>query len=140
MSLIALTAAAALLVASPDVPAATAHSDAVRVATNGGFLLGSAHRCGIAAERVVRAGQLVRHLILAAARDADEQEQATLKFTEFFLTAAFPENSSSGPVASCPLVAGELTRLEHHRLAKAGAANNDVGGSSGPRYSPGAGE
>jgi hypothetical protein len=63
MSLLTATTVAALLVASPS------SSDADRLAAYGGFLLGNAHRCGIAAERVERAGQLIRELVLAAARD-----------------------------------------------------------------------
>jgi len=115
MSVLAATTAAALLVASPSA------TDADRVAANGGFLLGSAHRCGIAGDRIVEAGQLVRDLIDAIAEDSRAQEDATLRFARFFLVTAVLEDAAasakSRPVASCQKVAKEFERLEHHLAA-----------------------
>jgi hypothetical protein len=123
MSALAAATVATLLVASPST------TDADRVAANGGFLLGNAHRCGIAGDRVVQAGQLVRDLIAATAEDARAQEEATSRFARFFLvTAVFEDNSTptgpskSQPVASCQKVAKEFERLERHLAAGHDAA------------------
>ena len=111
MSLLTATAVAALLVASPS------SSDADRIAANGGFLLGNAQRCGIAAERVERAAQLVRELVLAAARDAREEEDAKGRLAAFFLVSAAPHDGKGKKalVASCRLVTGEFEQLERHQ-------------------------
>lgn len=116
MAVLALTTAAVLLVASP---AAVSSADASRIAIKGGFLLGNAHRCGIATDRVVHAGQVIRDLIQAAAKDEHEQEEATAQFAQFFLATAIPGVSDSKLVASCPAVASEFGKLERHKLAGA---------------------
>ncbi len=111
MSVLAATATvAALLITSPSA------TDADRVAANGGFLLGNAHRCGIASDRVVRAGQLIRHLILAAAEDAREEEDATARFVRFFVVSAVADPAAAKAVASCQKVGKEFDRLERHRV------------------------
>src|SRR3954454_13910003 len=81
MSAAAITVAA-LLVASPSI------TDADRIAANGGFLAGNAHRCGVEDARVTRAGQLIRSLISAASRDDKSEEEATAWFSAFFLVSA----------------------------------------------------
>src|SRR4051794_27814380 len=95
MSAAAITVAA-LLVASPSL------TDADHIAANGGFLLGNAHRCGIEDGRVTRAGQLVRSLIIAASTDDKTEEEATARFSAFFLVSAVadPKITSSSPPAS----------------------------------------
>jgi len=108
--LAATTTVAALLIASPST------TDADRLAANGGFLLGNAHRCGIAGDRVVRAGQLIRDLIVAAAEDAREQEDATARFVRFFVVSAVADPAAAKAVASCQKVAKEFDRLERHRV------------------------
>ncbi|HYU13422.1 MAG TPA: hypothetical protein VEK82_12655 [Stellaceae bacterium] len=118
MSMLALTTAAMLLVASPG---GASSSDASRIASNGGFLLGHAHRCGIPTDRVVRAGQLVRELILAAAPEARDQEDATARFAQFFLATAVPDQGDSKLVPSCRTVASEFEKLERHRVAGTGS-------------------
>jgi hypothetical protein len=118
MSVLALTTAAVLLVASPG---GTSSADADRIAANGGFLLGHAHRCGIQTERVVRAGQLVRELILAAAADTRAQEDATSRFAQFFLATAVPDQGDSKLIPSCQTVASEFEKLERHRVAGTGS-------------------
>ena len=103
MSAAAITVAA-LLVASPSL------NDADRIAANGGFLLGNAHRCGIEDSRVTRAGQLVRTLIAAASSDDKAEEAATGRFSAFFCSAPWPirkpTNSSHPASASRPSCAG----------------------------------
>ena len=128
MSVLALTTAAVLLVASPG---GTSAADADRIAANGGFLLGHAHRCGIQTERVVRAGQLIRELILAAAADTRAQEDATSRFAQFFLATAVPDQGDSKLIPSCQTVASEFERLERHRVA--GTGSNAASGRSANR-------
>ena len=89
MSVLAAGTVAALLIASPST------NDAARVAADGGFLLGNAHRCGIQNDRIVHAGRLVRDLILAAARDAQEQDEATARFARFFIVSAFVDSTAA---------------------------------------------
>jgi hypothetical protein len=110
MSAAAAITVAALLVASPSV------TDADRIAANGGFLLGNAHRCGIDEKRVTRAGQLVRTLISAAADSDKAEEDATARFSAFFLVSAVTDPKTEKLVASCKRVAAELRRLEGHRV------------------------
>ena len=112
MSVLAATAAAMLLVASPG---ASSGSDAGRLAATGGFLLGNAHRCGIPTDRVVRTGQLIRELIVAAARDTQEQEAATERFAKVFMATAVPDKADGKLVASCEVVSSEFEQLEGHR-------------------------
>jgi hypothetical protein len=118
MSVLALTTAAVLLVASPG---GASSADADRIAASGGFLLGHAHRCGIRTERVVRAGQLIRELIVAAAADAREQEDATSRFAQFFLATAVPDQGDNKLIPSCQIVASEFERLERHRVTGTGS-------------------
>lgn len=111
MSLLTATTVAALLVASPS------SSDADRLAANGGFLLGNAQRCGIAAERVERAGQLIRELVLAASRDEQEEQDAKGRLAAFFLVSAAQDDGKSKKAltASCKLVLSEFEELERHQ-------------------------
>ena len=81
MPLVAATTVAALLIASPST------TDLDRLAANGGFLVGNAHRCEIEQERVVRVGELVKNLIAAAARDDKQRDDAIGRFAAFFLVS-----------------------------------------------------
>lgn len=112
--LLAATTVAALLIASPSM------TDADRIAADGGFLLGNAHRCGIATDQVVEAGRRIRGLIAAATDDGSDETRATKRFAEFFLVSALAD-PTTGPVASCKVVAGELARFERHPIRDAGA-------------------
>ena len=109
MSAAAITVAA-LLVASPSI------TDADRIAANGGFLLGNAHRCGMGENRVTQAGQLIRTLISAAAPDDKAEEDATARFSAFFLVSTEADPKSGKLVASCKRITAELRRLERHRV------------------------
>jgi hypothetical protein len=129
--LAAATTIAALLIASPST------TDADRIAANGGFLVGNAHRCGLDSERVVRAGQLVRELIAAATGDGKEEEAANMRFAEFFIVSALPNQGKDKLTASCKVVASELAKLEQHRLELVGASDDK---SAKPRFRPGDGE
>ena len=132
MSLVAATTVAALLIASPST------TDADRIAANGGFLLGNAHRCGIDTDRVVHAGQLVRDLIAAATGDSKEAaEAASERFARFFIVSAFADPTKEKFVASCAIVGTELARLEQHPTENAAEA---VGPSAASEPRPGDGE
>jgi hypothetical protein len=130
--LVAATTVAALLIASPST------TDADRIAANGGFLVGNAHRCKVDPERVVRAGQLVRDLIAAAAGDEKAQEDATTRFAEFFLVSAYADPKKEKLVASCKAVATELGRLEQHNATLIGSST-EKSAKSRP-FGPGDGE
>ena len=54
------------------------------LAETGGFLLGNAHRCGVAVERVERAGNVIHDFIVAAAKDPNEASAADARFAEIF--------------------------------------------------------
>ena len=120
MSVAAITVAA-LLVASPSI------TDADRIAAKGGFLLGNAHRCGIDDNRMTHAGQLIRTLISAAAPDDKAEEDATARFSAFFMVSAVPDPKSNELVASCKRITAELRRLESHRvdLSLVGSSDSD---------------
>jgi hypothetical protein len=60
------------------------------LAETGGFLLGSAYRCGVEFERVERAGKAIHDFIVAAARDSSEAAAADSRFAEIFLASALP--------------------------------------------------
>ena len=130
--LAAATTIAALLIASPS------NTEVDRIAANGGFLIGNAHRCGLDTDRVVRAGQLVRDLIAAATDDSKDEEAANKRFAEFFVVSALPEEGKDKQVASCKLVAAELAKLEQHRLELVGSAGEVK--PAKPGFRPGDGE
>jgi hypothetical protein len=144
MSLLGMTTAV-LLIASSGASSGTTSlgtnstTDAARIATNAGFLLGNAHRCGIATERVVKAGQMIRELIHAASKDNKEQEDATEQFATLFLATALPDQGDSKLVAACSNVTAEFQKFERHRVA-GGAANKATGGTTSPRFRLGDGE
>jgi hypothetical protein len=106
---------AALLIASPSV------SDADRIAANGGFLLGNAHRCGVETARIERAGRTIRGLIAAAAADGKDEDAATTRFAEFFLVSSIDEPGKKKLVAACPMVKSEFAQLEQHPVTNADA-------------------
>jgi len=133
MSALASATVAALLIASPST------TDAARVAADGGFLLGNAHRCGIQNDRIVSAGQLIRDLILAVAGDPQEQDEATARFARFFIVSAFVDSTGKQPVASCQIVSSEFEQLEQHR-AVADDPKTATGDATGPKPGPGDGE
>jgi hypothetical protein len=133
MSVLGAATVAALLIASPSA------TDAARVAADGGFLLGNAHRCGIQNERIVRAGQLIRDLIIASAADGQEQDEATARFARFFIVSAFVDPAGGQPIASCRIVSNEFERFQQHRAVEDGPTTAS-GGITSPHFGPGDGE
>lgn len=148
MPMLAVTAAAMLLVAGTG---ASSTSDADRIASTGGFLVGNAHRCGIGTDRVVRAGQTIRELIAAAAHDGDEQQAAIERFAKFFMATAVPEKGEDKLVASCDIVTSEFQKFENHKVAAVAKpgdqaknamepAKNAAGSTPRPKFRLGDGE
>jgi hypothetical protein len=83
------------------------------LAETGGFLLGNAHRCGVAVERVERAGNVIHDFIVAAAKDSNEAAAAGSRFAEIFLASALP-NQDPDAFPSCTVVIEQFDRLERH--------------------------
>lgn len=104
-----IIAAAALLFAASG---ATMAANPTRIAETGAFLLGNAHRCGVADDRVVRAGKVIRELIVAAADDPSEQTAAKSRFAEMFRESARPEGNGRLPIPPCHTVVSQFERLE----------------------------
>jgi hypothetical protein len=115
---IAFGAFGALLLGSVAAQA----SDATLLADRAGFLVGSAHRCGIEAGRVERAAALSDRLIAAFSTDDDDKDAARTHFTEHVLASALAKLLGD-PAPSCALVRSQLTELEQHSPAVA-AQNN----------------
>jgi hypothetical protein len=112
MHLLPIFAASTLLLAGTEIAAAASSS---RIAETGAFLLGNAHRCGVADERVVRAGKVIRQLIVAAADDASEQTAAKSRFAEIFRASAHPEGDGHALIPPCKTVLTQFERLEQFR-------------------------
>ena len=96
--------------------AAAQASDSQRLAENGGFLLGHAHRCGISNERVIKAGRTIQNLIAATAADPGESVGATARFAEFFLATSSTDAGEKELTPACKKVIAEFKKLERHRL------------------------
>jgi hypothetical protein len=96
--------------------AAAKAGDSIRLAERGGFLLGNARRCGVATERVVKAGRTIRRLIAAIAADRRESEQAITRFAEFYLATASPGAAENALTPGCRRVIIEFEKLERHRI------------------------
>jgi hypothetical protein len=103
------TACAVLLWATE----ATAAASSTRIAETGAYLLGNAHRCGIADDRVVRAGKVIRELIVAASDDKTEQKAAKSRFAEIFRASAQAEADGQASIPPCKTVMTQFERLEH---------------------------
>jgi hypothetical protein len=105
----AVTTALVLLLGSGAAEAA----NPTVLAETGGFLLGNAQRCGVAVERVERAGNAIHDFILAAAKDLNEAATADSRFVEIFLAVALPNQDPDG-FPSCQVVIEQFDRLERH--------------------------
>jgi hypothetical protein len=106
-----LVTSALLLVATEVIAAA----NSTRIAETGAYLLGNAHRCGIPDERVVRAGRVIRELIIAATDDPKEQMAAKSRFAKIFRAAALPEGDGHAAIPPCKTVLTQFERLEQFR-------------------------
>src|ERR1700751_2086367 len=101
-----IAAAAFLFTASGAAQAA----NPTRIAETGAFLLGNAYRCGVADDRVVRAGKVIRELIVAAADDASDQTGANSRFAEIFRESARREGNGRTPIPPCGTVVTQFER------------------------------
>jgi hypothetical protein len=109
MNSIPILAASALLLFGTEVAAA---ANSTRIAETGAFLLGNAHRCGVADERVVRAGKVIRELIVAASDDPHEQMAAKSRFAEIFRASAQADGDAPRLIPACKTVVTQFERLE----------------------------
>src|SRR5438105_15560087 len=92
-------------------------ADPTQLAATGGFLLGNAHRCGVAVERVERAGKVIHGFIVAAAKDSSEAAAADSRFAEIFLATSLP-NQDREALPTCEDVIQQFDTLElHHEQA-----------------------
>jgi hypothetical protein len=95
--------------------AGAAHAgEASRVAERGGFLVGHAYRCGISAEHLDPAAQLVGQLVAALSIDSDEREVAVEKFLGEVLVSVLASEIGD-PLPSCNAIRRELALLEQHQ-------------------------
>ena len=108
-SISAITTALILLLGGGVADAA----NPTMLAETGGFLLGNAHRCGVAVERVERAGNVIHDFIVAAAKDSSEAAAADSRFADIFLASALP-NQDPDAFPSCTVVIERFDRLEQH--------------------------
>ena len=108
-SLLAVATALFLLL-SVDVAKA---ADPTRLAETGAYLLGNAYRCGVPAERITRAGKVIRHLIEAVAYSSKDAAAADSRFVEIFQASAVPSEDQEG-FPSCQVVIAQFERLEQH--------------------------
>jgi hypothetical protein len=106
---LSIIAAAAFLVFATGAASA---ANPTRIAETGAFLLGNAYRCGVADDRVVRAGKVIRELIVAAADDPSQQTVAKSRFAEIFRESARPEGDGRRPIPPCHTVVSQFERLE----------------------------
>jgi len=87
--------------------------EAADVADRGAFLLGHAYRCGVQAEKLQAAAQLIHDLAAALASDDDDKSKADKVFAERFVVSAVSD-SLGQPLPSCAAIKRELTQLDHH--------------------------
>ena len=90
--------------------------------------------------RVTRAGQLVRTLISAASPDDKAEEEATARFSAFFLVSAAADPKNDKLVASCKRITVELRQLESHQADQALVGSACAPAQNGLRSAPGDGE
>jgi hypothetical protein len=108
----AIFSVVALLVSGGGIAAA---ANSTRIAETGAILLGNALRCGVADERVVRAGKVIRDLIAAASDGASEQIAAKARFAELFRVSAGQDGDTRAANSRCQTVLTQFERLEHFR-------------------------
>jgi hypothetical protein len=108
--------------------------EASQVAARGGFLMGHAVRCGVAAERLEPSAKRMSDLIVALSVDAEESTAATDQLVDEILANAFAA-ASDGPAPSCVLIERDLERFERHRdvLSLARKTGGSAEASSAPQ-------
>jgi hypothetical protein len=91
----------------------TATIDTIDKSASAITLLGNAHRCGVADERVKHAGGAIRDLIVVAAQDSAEAAAGETQFVEIFSALAASSQDRDG-LPSCKVVIARFERLEGH--------------------------
>ena len=104
-------ATGALLMSSVGVAKA---ADPVLLAETGAYLLGNAQRCGVATERVQRAGRVIQGMIASLSAEPDEKEIAGARFASMFLLSVHPSPDTEPSVPVCDAVVAQFERLERH--------------------------
>jgi hypothetical protein len=94
-----------------------AAADPMRLAVNGGFLVGNAYRCGVPTDRVKRAEGIIYDFIAATACGPKQQTAADAYFADSFVASAFPNKARYAPVPSCDVVVTRFDRAERHQQA-----------------------
>jgi len=89
-------------------------ADPTQLAETGGFLLGNAHRCGVATDRVDHARTVIHDLIVAASDDSTEEAAADSRFAQMFMASAFPDQDRDALIPPCKVVVAQFDRLERH--------------------------
>jgi hypothetical protein len=107
---LAVTTALMLLLSTGAAVAA----DSALLAQTAGFLLGSAHRCGVPNARVEQAGKVIHQILVAASYDPSEEAAANSRFAETFRASAFPDQDSDVLIPPCAVVIAQFERLERH--------------------------
>lgn len=105
-----LAAATALLLSGSAV---AEPANPTQLAETAAYLLGNAHRCGVADERVEHAGAAIRDLIVVAAQDSAEAAAAAARFVQIFSALAAPSQDRDG-LPSCKVVIARFERLQGH--------------------------
>ena len=82
-----------------------------QLAETGAYLLGNAHRCGVANERVTHRQNSDSRLIVVAARNSAEAAAAESRFAEIFSALAVPSEDRDG-FPACKVVIARFERLE----------------------------
>src|SRR5262249_36616056 len=86
-------------------------ADPRQLAETVAYLLGNAHRCGVADERVEHAGTGMRDLIVVAAQDSAEAAAAESRFVEILSAIAVPSQDWDA-FPSCKVGIARFERLE----------------------------
>src|SRR5215469_13249024 len=110
MHVLSTVAISAMILSGTGIAAA---ANSIRIAETGAVLLGNAYRCGVADERVVRAGKIIRELMIAASDDPSQRIAAKSRFAEMFRAAAQAEGSVRLSNPPCKAVLSQFERLEH---------------------------
>ena len=96
--------------------AAAQASDATMLAGRAGFLVGHAHRCGVAEHRLRRSAVLIKEVIAAFSLDDEDRKAGQERFDEHVLAGALADLLGD-PIPSCDAVRSQLALLEQHRRA-----------------------
>jgi hypothetical protein len=101
-------------------------SEATLLGDRAGFLLGHAHRCGVADARLQPLEPVIGGAMAAFASDEDDNQAADNRFAERFLASALARFLGD-LLPSCTVIRSQLARLEQHgtsKLAQSGSQGN----------------